>query len=55
MTAKELIAKLQKMNPDEEVRFRQGRGLHSITIIRRNDGLHMIEITNEELDIKNKR
>lgn len=58
MTAKELIAALQKQDPEKNVYFRAGRKLYAITICGTNphSALSVVELTNEEQNLKpNKR
>ena len=56
MTARELIKKLEKMNPESTVWFRDGNKLKGISIVAPNphsDG--WTELTNEECRPKTKR
>lgn len=54
MKVRELIQILKKHNPEKDVRFRSGRLLYAITIVRENATFGLVELTNEEQDRKQK-
>lgn len=54
MTVKELISKLQKMDSEKSVYFRDGRKCKAVTIVKNSEHANglFIELTNEECDLK---
>lgn len=54
MTVKELISKLEKMDGDKTVYFRDGRKCKSVTIVKDSEHANgiWVELTNQECDLK---
>jgi hypothetical protein len=54
MTVKELISKLQKMDPEKSVYFRDGRKVKSVTMVTNSPHTNgwLVELTNEECNLK---
>lgn len=56
MNVEELINALKRQNPKDEVRFRVGRGLHCIEIVKKNESFSgMTVLTNQECDLRPRR
>lgn len=57
MTVKELISKLQKMDPEKSVYFRDGRKVKAVTMVTNSPHTNgwLVELTNKECDLPCKK